>query len=97
MPLLSGSGIRIKIIEAMSLGKAVIATTIGASGITYTEGRDLLIADTPDEFVAQLKRLVDDPQYCTAVGNNARKLVENEYSQQALAKKLTAFYETLLQ
>lgn len=97
VPLLSGSGIRIKIIEAMLLGKAVIATTIGASGITYTEGRDLLIADTPDEFVAQLKRLVDDPQYCTTIGNNARKLVENEYSQQALAKKLTAFYETLLQ
>ena len=97
VPLLSGSGIRIKIIEAMSLGKPVISTTVGASGIAYTEGENLLIADTPEDFVAQTKRLVDDPKLCTAIGVNARNLVENQYSQEALAKKLVAFYETLLQ
>ena len=97
VPLLSGSGIRIKIIEAMSLGKPVISTTVGASGIAYSDGENLLIANTPEEFVMQTKRLVNDLELCSAIGANARKLVENEYSQEALAKKLVAFYETLLQ
>lgn len=97
VPLLSGSGIRIKIIEAMSHGKAIISTTTGASGIKYTDGQDILIADTPEKFLTQLRRLNDSPDLCTTLGNNAHQLVENEYSQQALAKKLSAFYETLLQ
>ena len=49
-PLLSGSGIRIKIIESMAMGKAVVATTIGAEGINYTTGKDIMIADTPEAF-----------------------------------------------
>ena len=96
VPLLSGSGMRIKIIEAMSMGKPVVSTTVGASGIEYTDGEDLLIADTPEEFVKQLRRLTEDPEFCNNVGQNARKLVEMKYSQEATAKRLVEFYETLL-
>lgn len=97
VPLLSGSGMRIKIIEAMSLGKTVISTTVGASGIKYTDGHDILIADTPEEFVAQIKKMVENPQLCTTIGNNAHLLANEQYSQRALATKLASFYETLLQ
>lgn len=97
VPLLSGSGIRIKIIEAMALGKTVISTSVGASGIDCSNGENILIANTPEEFVKQLQLCMDNPDFCQTIGNNARLLVENEYSQQAMAQRLTTFYETLLQ
>lgn len=96
VPLLSGSGIRVKIIEAMSVGKTVISTSIGAEGIDYTNGKDILIADTPDEFVKQIKRCLDDDEFCTQIGKNAYDLVANHYNNELLTKKLLAFYDKLL-
>ena len=97
VPLLSGSGIRIKIIEAMSLGKAIVTTSVGAAGIDYTDGHNLLIADTAEGFVNQVRRLIDNPELSVALGQNARKLVETHYCRKALAERLSSFYETLLQ
>ncbi|MCQ2296050.1 MAG: glycosyltransferase family 4 protein [Bacteroidales bacterium] len=96
VPLLSGSGIRVKIIEAMSAGKTVIATTIGAEGIAYTDGRDLLVADTPEQFVQQLRRCVEDPEFCQSVGRNAYSLIAEEYSNERLTQKMLAFYQKIL-
>lgn len=93
VPLLSGSGIRVKIIEAMSMGKAVVTTTVGARGIEYTDGVNLLIANTPDEFATQIARLVEDPDYCQQVGNAAYNLVANHYNSQNLTEKLLQFYK----
>lgn len=96
VPLLSGSGIRVKIIEAMSAGKTVIATTIGAEGIAYTEGRDLLVADTPEQFVQQIRRCVDDPDFCQSVGRSAYRLIAEEYSNERLTQKMLDFYKHIL-
>lgn len=96
VPLLSGSGIRVKIIEAMSAGKTVIATTIGAEGIAYTDGKNILLADTPDQFVQQLKHCVDDPDFCQQVGRNAYTLIAEEYGNQRLTEKMLSFYEKFL-
>ena len=96
VPLLSGSGIRVKIIEAMSAGKTVISTTIGAEGIDYEDGKHLLIADTPDAFVAQIRRCIDNPEYCDEIGRNAYRLIVEEYSNGALTKKILSFYNKLL-
>lgn len=96
VPLLSGSGIRVKIIEAMSAGKTVISTTIGAAGIAYTEGKDILLADTPEQFAQQIRRCVDDPDYAAAVGANAYRLIATEYSQDRLTKRLIDLYEQIL-
>lgn len=96
VPLLSGSGIRVKIIEAMSVGKTVITTSVGAEGIHYVDGEHLLIADTPDDFVRQIKRCIDDKEYCRRVGQNAYNLIATEYSTDALALKLADFYQQLL-
>ncbi len=97
VPLLSGSGIRVKIIEAMSVGKAVVTTTVGAQGIDYTDGENLLIANTPQEFAQQIKRLVDDPGYCSRVGQAAAHLVAEHYDGRRLAARLTDFYQKTMQ
>ena len=93
VPLLSGSGIRVKIIEAMSVGKTVITTTVGAQGINYTDGENLLIANTPDEFAAQIERCLSDDAFCSRVGEAARQLIADEYDEKKLADRLIAFYK----
>ena len=97
VPLLSGSGIRVKIIEAMSAGKVVVTTTVGAQGIDYTDGLNLLIADDPDAFARQIKRCLDDPDYCRSVGNAAAQLIREQYNGQKLADELIDFYNKRLE
>ncbi len=96
VPLLSGSGIRVKIIEAMSVGKTVISTTIGAEGIDYTDGVNILIADTPEDFARQIKRCVEDDDFCAAIGKNACELVAKRYDNFSLTKALLQFYNRML-
>ena len=97
VPLLSGSGIRVKIIEAMSIGKVVITTTVGAQGIDYTDGENILIADTPEEFARQIKRCLEDDAFCDRVGEAAARLVADQYDEQKLAKQLMNFYNKRLE
>ena len=96
VPLLSGSGLRVKIIEAMSAGKVVISTAIGAEGINCTDGRDILIANTPQEFVSQIKRCLDDLDFCQTIGQNARQLIKEEYSTEKTTGQLLDFYKKIL-
>lgn len=95
VPLLSGSGIRVKIIEAMAAGKAVVTTTVGAQGIDYTNGENLLVADTPEQFAAQIKRLVADQEYCRSVGEAAARLVAEHYDVKRLTAQLLQFYDKI--
>ncbi|MCO4819613.1 MAG: glycosyltransferase [Bacteroidetes bacterium] len=95
VPLKSGSGIRLKILEAMSAGKIVVSTTIGAQGIDCTDGKDILIADTPTEFVSAFQRLNNDPALSTSLKLNARKLIEQQYSNQSVVNRLIGFYQSL--
>lgn len=96
VPLLSGSGIRVKIIEAMSAGKAVVSTTVGAQGIDYADGRNILLADTPRQFADQIKRLANDQDFCRKLGNNAMQLVAEQYDVRRLTDRLITFYEQRL-
>jgi polysaccharide biosynthesis protein PslH len=93
VPLLSGSGIRIKIIEGMAAGKAIISTTIGAEGINCINGQNIFLADQPSEFSDIISNVVENKNLCRQVGENARKLVEKEYQQKDLIRKMLAFYE----
>ncbi|MDL2314655.1 glycosyltransferase family 4 protein [Bacteroidales bacterium OttesenSCG-928-C19] len=95
VPLLSGSGIRVKIIEAMSLGKVVITTTIGAEGINYKDGVHLLIADAPEKFVEQIEKCINEKNLCCEIGNNARQLIADEYDNEKLTQKLIDFYKRI--
>ena len=97
VPLFSGSGIRIKIIEGMALGKAIISTEIGAEGINYTHGKNILIANTPEEFLEAIDKFVSNRKYCQEIGDNARKLIEENYDLSKITQKLLIFYQRVLE
>jgi len=94
VPLLSGSGMRIKIIEGLALGKPIITTTIGAEGIEVTHRENILIADTPEEMMQAIDFCVNHPEKCAEMGKNARKLVEEKYTQEKVAKDLIEFLQS---
>jgi len=96
VPLFSGSGIRIKIVEAMAAGKAIITTAIGAEGINYENGQHLLIAKDPNSFTDAIAKLCSDKQLRDSLGANARKLIAKEHDNNKLMQKLTSFYSELL-
>lgn len=96
VPLKSGSGIRIKILEAMAAGKLVISTTVGAQGIEYITGEHLLIADTPEEFLSIYQQLQKGKIDIKGIVKNARTLIEDKYSEEGLAKELLHYYTTLM-
>jgi glycosyltransferase involved in cell wall biosynthesis len=95
VPVLSGSGMRIKIIEGMALEKAIVTTTIGTEGIATTHGENILISDEPVEFAHHVCRLVEDQQYCLEIGKNARNFVAANYDNNAITKSLAEFYKKL--
>jgi glycosyltransferase involved in cell wall biosynthesis len=95
-PLFSGSGVRIKIIESMSLEKAVVSTTTGAEGIRYTPGKNILIADTAEQFVEKISWLYQNPDKAFEVGKNARKLIESEHDIRKIIGHLEHFYREIL-
>ncbi len=95
VPLLSAGGMRIKIIEAMALGRVVISTNIGAEGIDYTNRENILIANKKSDFIKQLTWLFEDENRLEILGRNARLLVEEKHNNNLINKKLVSFYESL--
>ncbi len=95
VPLRAGSGVRVKVIEAMALGKAIVSTTIGAEGIAYTEGQDLLIADTPDAFADAVCCLLNDPHQIEALGRNARRYAERHHDTERVGNELVSFLRSV--
>jgi len=95
VPLLSGGGMRVKIIEGMALGKAIISTTIGAEGIDYTHEENILIADTPEQFLLQIEKCLNDRSYYNRLCVNANKHALANYDYKEIAKKLNNFYKQL--
>ena len=95
VPLLSGSGIRIKIIESMAMGKTVITTMIGAEGIQYSEYNNIIIADNPTKIVETICRITKEPEELIRIGKNARKLVEDIYDNKKIIERLLIFYDEI--
>ena len=96
VPLLSGSGIRAKIIEGLALGKIIIATSIAAQGIDYTNKTNIIIADTPEEFSRQILLCLNSPKMCKEIGMNARLLSLKKYNNDVISTNLILFYRNLL-
>ena len=96
VPLTSGGGMRVKIIEGMAFGKTIISTAVGAEGIEYENGVNLLIANTEREFVDAINTCLNNTAFSDSLGKNARTLVESKYDNQIICTKLSAFYLSLL-
>jgi glycosyltransferase involved in cell wall biosynthesis len=95
VPLLSGSGMRVKIIQGMALGKTIISTGIGAEGIDVRDGYNILIADTPAAMLEKIEMCLSDPERCRQIGLNGRKFITENYSNEVIGEKLRSFYEEL--
>jgi glycosyltransferase involved in cell wall biosynthesis len=85
VPLRAGGGTRIKIFEALAMGKAVVSTTVGAEGLALTPEIDVCIADGPEPFAASVIALLRDPTRRRALGDAGRQLVETRYSWEQVA------------
>ncbi len=96
VPLFSGSGIRIKIIEAMAYGKTVVSTSLGAEGIEYSRAENLLIADLACEFFEMISVCIEHPGILQKTGFKARNLIESVYDRKKIIEKLEAFYVNLI-
>lgn len=96
VPLFSGSGIRVKILEAMAEGRTVISTTIGVEGIGAVNEEHILIADDADAFARQIKRCLKEPDFCHTIAENGRNFVKHHFDNKVIVKDLLNFYKSLL-
>lgn len=96
VPLRAGSGTRIKIFEALAMGKAVVSTTVGAEGLALESGRHFLAADTPHDFATAVIRLLRDPARRQALGDEGRALVEANYSWAMVARQFEEHCEKVI-
>lgn len=95
VPIRIGGGTRLKILEAMSMQKAVVSTTVGAEGIACTKDADIVLGDTPREFAQRVIVLLQDQKKRETLGTAARKLVLEKYDWRIIGKKLNRIYEDI--
>jgi glycosyltransferase involved in cell wall biosynthesis len=88
VPLLEGSGIRIKILEAMSMGVPIVSTSKGAEGIKYLNGKNILIADNPEDFIKCIFELLTNKVKRIELSTNARNLIVNNYQWEVVSNKI---------
>ena len=96
VPVRAGSGTRLKIFEALAMGKAVVSTTVGAEGLALEAGRHFLPADTPDAFADAVVSLLRDPEKRHALEHAGRSLVETSYSWPVVSRVFEKHCEELV-
>jgi glycosyltransferase involved in cell wall biosynthesis len=92
VPLLSGGGVRVKILEAMAIGVPVISTTVGCEGLAVRNGEHLLIADTPEAFNHACMALLKDQKLAHHLMQNARQLILEHYDAKVALRSLDQAY-----
>lgn len=95
VPVRAGSGMRVRILEAMARGVPIVTTTTGVEGIDAIDGEHLLVADEPREFAAAVVRLLNDQTLRESLIRNGRRLVEEKYDWQVVLPKLESVYQSL--
>jgi glycosyltransferase involved in cell wall biosynthesis len=88
VPLFSGSGMRVKILEAMVLERVVVTTSLGLEGIVAKHGKHVLIANTVSDFLEQMQFCQNNPEKLIEIGRNARTLILDKYDNRVNAKRL---------
>lgn len=96
VPLFSGSGMRVKILEGMALKKTIVTTTLGMEGIDATHGKELLVADQPDTFKEAVILALQDQHLRESIGQSAQEFVSQYYDHTTIASKLIEKYSQLL-
>ena len=96
VPLRVGGGMRIKILEALAMKKAVISTSIGCEGIDVKHGEDVLVADSEEEFIKSISLLIENRDYRQRLGIQGCNTIQKKYSWEAIAKSIESNYEDVI-
>ena len=96
VPLRIGSGTRLKILEALAMGKAIVSTSVGAEGLDLKDGEELFIADEPTVFADAVTRLLTDAPLRRRIGENGRARVERDYESRSIGETLHQLYTKIL-
>jgi glycosyltransferase involved in cell wall biosynthesis len=96
VPLLTSGGMRVKIVEGMAMQKCIISTSLGAEGIDFQNGLNILIANNQDEFFEAIKLCIADEEYCKQIGLNARKLIQQYHDINKISLKLVDFFKKVI-
>jgi glycosyltransferase involved in cell wall biosynthesis len=95
-PILSGSGVRVKLLEAFAAGIPVVSTRVGAEGLATKDGEFCALADDPGEFAAHVVALLRDPEKAAAMAERARAEVEANWDMASITRKLVESYREML-
>ncbi len=95
-PVLSGSGVRVKILTALAAGIPVVSTSLGVEGLLGQAGEHYLIGDTPEKFAACTLRLLRDDDLCRALAGAGRQLVEQHYDWTVIGEQLERVYVEMI-
>ena len=93
IPLRIGGGTRLKVLEAMAMGKPIVSTALGCEGFEVEPGQELAIADTPDEFATTVLALLQDPDRRERMGRDARQYARSRYDWRMIVPLLERVYE----
>jgi polysaccharide biosynthesis protein PslH len=94
VPLFSGSGIRIKILEAMMLGRVVLTTSMGLEGISAKDGEEVLIANTPYEFAEKIDHCLKNPEILRGIGKRAQAFAAQHFDHFEIAANVMDVYKS---
>lgn len=97
VPLRVGGGTRLKMVDAMAQGKAIVATRIGAEGIEGENGEHFILADDPERFAEAVVRVLRDKEAMRRLGEAARKRAEDRYAWPILGQRLADHYERVIE
>ena len=96
VPLFSGSGMRVKILEGMALGKIVISTSLGMEGIQAEHMKDIIVADEAEDFSNMIDFCTKHPKKLQKIGEEAKDFVADFYDNKEIAKELFEIYQGIL-
>jgi glycosyltransferase involved in cell wall biosynthesis len=92
-PLLSGGGMRVKIIEGMLHRKPIVTTTIGCEGIDAEHRNNIMISANEKDFISHTLELINDPKLQSRISENSYKFVRENFSNETLIRRLSDFYK----
>jgi polysaccharide biosynthesis protein PslH len=97
VPLRFGAGTPLKVLESLARGVPVLSTSIGCQGFDLARGRDVLIADQPEELAGMIDRLLEDDELCTALSRAGRELAEDRYDWRRVGDSLERSLKTMIE
>ena len=95
VPLFSGSGMRVKILEGLALGRVILTTSIGVEGIPAVDGEHLFIVNTAEEFVEKINYCIQNPEILETIGKQGKHFVNQHFDNLKIAERLMEHYERL--